>query len=90
MTHWLLYVRQDCSLCEEMLGELAEALGPEAAAVEVRDVDADPELAARYGQKVPVLLADGEFLCCYRLDRERLQPYLAGSGAANKPLTADR
>jgi hypothetical protein len=78
MTHWLVYTRRDCSLCEEMLGELAEILGPAAAAaVEVTDVDSNPDLAARYGQKVPVLLADGEFLCSYRLDRERLQPHLA-------------
>ena len=64
-----------------MLGELAEMLGARAASVIVRHIDEDPELERKYGARVPVLLADGEFLCCYRLDRERIRPYLdAGSG----------
>lgn len=81
MTNWLVYTRQDCTLCEEMLAELAEMLGPQAGSVVVRHIDADPELERKYGARVPVLLADGEFLCCYRLDRERIRPYLdAGRG----------
>lgn len=78
MTVWLVYTRPDCSLCEAMLEDLAQVLGPEAAAAtQVQDISGDPDLERKYGQKVPVLLADGEFLCCYRLDRERMQPYLA-------------
>lgn len=78
MTVWLVYTRSDCSLCEAMLEDLAQVLGPEAAAAtQVQDISGDPDLERKYGQKVPVLLADGEFLCCYRLDRERMQPYLA-------------
>jgi len=39
------------------------------------DVDADPALAARYGDRVPVL-ADGDTeLCRYFLDRDRLRRY---------------
>jgi hypothetical protein len=76
MTRWLVYTRQECSLCETLLEELAEALGPAAADVEVVDIAQDPELERRYGQRIPVLLADGEFLCNYRLDRERLAPFL--------------
>ena len=77
MTAWLVYTRPDCSLCEAMLEDLAQVLGPEAAAkAQVRDISGDPDLERTYGHKVPVLLADGEFLCCYRLDRERIQPYL--------------
>jgi len=77
MTRWLVYTRRECSLCESLLAELAAALGPVAAAtVEVIDIADDPELERRYGRRLPVLLADGEFLCEYRLDRERLAPYL--------------
>jgi len=75
MTRWQVYSRQECSLCETLLAELAAALGP-SAVVEVIDIDGDPELERRYGRRLPVLLADGEFLCEYRLDRERLAPYL--------------
>ncbi|HEY4365925.1 MAG TPA: glutaredoxin family protein [Steroidobacteraceae bacterium] len=79
MIQWLVYSRQGCALCEEMLEELAQVLPPPVAAtVVVQDVDADPELERKYGQRVPVLLVDGEFLCCYRLDRERMKIYLEG------------
>ena len=76
MTSWLVYTRQECSLCETLLAELATALGPAAAQVQVVDITDDPELERRYGRRLPVLLADGEFLCEYRLDHARLAPYL--------------
>jgi Glutaredoxin-like domain (DUF836) len=77
MTSWLVYSRQECSLCDAMLTELAQILSPEAAAqVQVRYVDDDPELEEKYGRRVPVLMADDEFLCAYQLDRDRLAPYL--------------
>ena len=58
--------------------ELAELLGPAAASqVAVIDITGDPELERKYGQRVPVLLADGEFVCAYRLDVERVQGYLS-------------
>ncbi len=74
MTQWTVLGRSECSLCEQLLAELAEELSPaEAAAVQVVDVDADPALARKYGQRIPVLLADDEFVCDYRLDRERVR-----------------
>lgn len=76
MVQWTVLSRPDCSLCEQLLAELAELLGPaEAARVRVVDVDHDPALARKYGQRIPVLLADGEFVCDYRLDRERVAAY---------------
>ena len=45
MPQWTVYSRADCSLCEHLLEELAELLGPEAAAaVQVVDIAGDPEL----------------------------------------------
>jgi hypothetical protein len=68
-----LVTREGCSLCDEMLGELA-ALGAEQAlpALELVDVDSDPELQRRWGWKVPVLLLDGSRVCESRLDRGEL------------------
>ncbi len=37
-------------------------------AVEVRDIDDDPELKARYHARVPVVEHDGEVICEYFLD----------------------
>lgn len=77
MPQWTVYSRADCSLCEHLLEELAELLGPAAAAaVQVVDIEADPELERKYGTRIPVLLADGEFVCAYRLDPQRVRPYL--------------
>lgn len=77
MPQWTVYSRADCSLCERMLDELAELLGPQAAAaVQVVDIDGQPELERRYGARIPVLTADGEFVCAYRLDAERVQALL--------------
>jgi hypothetical protein len=77
MPQWTVYSRAGCSLCEHMLEELAELLGsPAAAAVQVVDIEGDPELERKYGTRIPVLLADGEFVCAYRLDVERVRAYL--------------
>ena len=76
--------RRDCALCEEMLAELALlarhlALPP----VEVRDVDADPELRRRHGLDVPVLLLDGTVVCRHRLDAGELERLLRPPGSAD-------
>ncbi len=63
-----LVTRAGCHLCEDMERELAvqaEALG---LAYTLQDVDADPDLQRRYGERVPVLLAAGAELCHYHLD----------------------
>lgn len=78
MLRWTVYTRPGCTLCESFLSELAELLGPaRAAAVEVVDITDDPTLEARYSTKIPVLTADGDFVCCYHLDKARVQAYLA-------------
>ncbi|HET9445372.1 MAG TPA: glutaredoxin family protein [Steroidobacteraceae bacterium] len=77
MPVWTVYSRADCSLCERMLEELAELLGPQAAAaVQVVDIEGQPELERRYGTRIPVLMADDEFVCACRLDTERVRALL--------------
>jgi hypothetical protein len=79
-THWAVYSREGCHLCDELLADLARLLDPaEAARVAVIDITGDPDLERKYGQRVPVLLADGEFVCAYRLDVERVKGHL-GAG----------
>jgi hypothetical protein len=45
------------------------------------DVDADPELAQRYGPRVPVLAAGDTEICHYFLDEQRLLEFLRTAGA---------
>lgn len=47
-----LYQRDDCHLCDAALDVLAQARVPEFESVWI---DGDPELEARYGERVPVL-----------------------------------
>ncbi len=55
----VLYTRAGCHLCDEMLLEIERArLGGRCVLRQV-DVDADPELAARYGRSIPVLALAG-------------------------------
>jgi len=65
--------REGCGLCEDMLRALAELeLARVIPAVTIVDVDSDPELARRYGLKVPVLLLDGGVICHYTLNSNEL------------------
>ncbi|MCL2523928.1 MAG: glutaredoxin family protein [Betaproteobacteria bacterium] len=61
-----------------MEAALAPLAAEFAASVTVLDVDADPELVARYDELVPVLLHGGTELCHYFLDAAKVREYLAG------------
>ena len=77
MPQWTVYTRAECSLCEQLLQELAELLDPASlSTVEVVDIQGDADLERRYGSRIPVLLADGDFVCAYRLDRGRVAALL--------------
>jgi hypothetical protein len=80
MVRWTVYTRTGCTLCEELMVELAEVLGEAASDVAVIDIADDPELEARYGRRIPVLMADDDFVCSYRLDLDRVRGYLRQGG----------
>lgn len=74
--------REGCHLCEDMLRELAQLeLAGSIPAVTVVDVDSDPQLARRFGLKVPVLLLDGSAICHYTLNSKELLRLLGTSAA---------
>ncbi len=73
---WIVYSRPGCGLCEEFMMALADLLGERAAAVQVIDIDSDPELTRKYGNRIPVLTVDDDFVCAYRLDIERVLRFL--------------
>ena len=76
-----LLVRAYCHLCDDMRTALA-GYAPELPVTEI-DVETDPALETRWGALVPVLLADGEELCHYRLDTRALAAMVAQSAGAN-------
>lgn len=77
-----LYSRSYCHLCDDMLQALHAYDVGQPYTVDVMDVDADPDLVARYDELVPVLLgqkseADAPVqLCHYFLDTVALAAFL--------------
>ena len=68
-----LLTRAGCHLCDvaaETLARIGAEAGLEPQAV---DVDADPELQAEYGDRVPVVLLDGREHSYFTVDVERLR-----------------
>ena len=74
---FLIYSRPGCALCEELQIELAALPAAKGIGVDVIDVDGEPEIRARYGHKIPVLLFDGDLVCHGRLDPEEVHKALA-------------
>jgi glutaredoxin len=68
-----LMTRAGCHLCE-IAAETLTRLGGEAGLVpELVDVDADDELRAEYGDRVPVVLLDGREHSYFTVDVDRLR-----------------
>jgi hypothetical protein len=78
-----LYSRSYCHLCDDMLHALQAFGVAPPYTIDVIDVDADPELIARYDELVPVLLGQKSDmdspvqLCHYHLDPAALNAFLA-------------
>ena len=54
------YGKAGCHLCEEAYAEVRTVQDETWFELEVHDVSLDPSLNRRYGQRVPVLAADGQ------------------------------
>ncbi len=74
---FVLYSRDGCSLCDEMLAALRALPTSRDIAIDVVDVDANPASRSRYGHKVPVLFFAGELVCHGHLDTEEVDKALA-------------
>lgn len=69
--------REYCHLCDDLIAALRQFQGRYDFAIEVVDVDRHPELEARWGDKVPVLLDGQRELCHYFLDAEAVDARLS-------------
>jgi hypothetical protein len=79
VTHLTLLGRAYCHLCDEMRDALVPIAREAGCAIVEVDVDADPSLEDRFGERVPVLLLgdrNGEELCHYHLDAARVRAAL--------------
>jgi glutaredoxin len=69
--------RAYCHLCEELIAALKQFQGRYSFEIEVIDVDRDPRLEEKWGDKVPVLLDGDREICHYFLDYEAVDARLA-------------
>lgn len=81
-THFILYSRSYCHLCDDMLEALQALSGEYPFTVEVIDVDTDEALVAQFDELVPVLFVrkdDGATvpLCNYFLDEPKVREVLS-------------
>ena len=75
MTRLTLYGRELCHLCYDMERALS-ALHVEREFELARvDIDSDPQLVARFGEFIPVLMAGDSQICRTFFDREAFDAY---------------
>ena len=67
----VVYSRRGCHLCEVLLEELLPVVRGRID-VEVRDIDSREDWRDTYNTRVPVVEYDGEAICEYHLDREKI------------------
>lgn len=72
-----LMVRKTCGSCERVARQVRPVVEKRGAMLSLVDVDAEPELAAEYGDRVPVVVIDGEEFACWEVDNDELDAELA-------------
>lgn len=74
----VVYARQGCHLCKEMIIALQTLQETINFQLEVIDIDLDPRLVGLYNERIPVLFAPDENreLCHYHLDLSSVNHYL--------------
>lgn len=72
----VLYTRPGCSLCAKLKAQLAAAAQLYGLAVEEVNVETDPQLAEKFGQRLPVLVVKGQEVAAGDVPAEKLFPAL--------------
>lgn len=72
----VVFSRAGCHLCDIMIRDLEAVIVGQDVGLKVVDIESSSSLADRYGERIPVLEADGEEICHYHLDRRKLLRWL--------------
>jgi len=81
MPRLTLYTKPDCCLCDDAAATLARVRDRVPFDLDVVDIGPDPQLQARYGERIPVVLVDGEPAFELEVDEHALEQLLAATGA---------
>lgn len=71
MPEVILYTREGCHLCDEAKKEIETLRAQAEFGLQILDIDADPELQARFTNEVPVVFINGRKAFKYRVDRKQ-------------------
>lgn len=72
-----LMVRATCGSCDRVARQIAPIVEEAGATLTLVDVDTDAEIAAEYGDRVPVVVIDGEEFACWEVDNDDLDAELS-------------
>lgn len=69
-----IYTRPGCHLCQDMKVIVERVVRDTRAAARIEEIDIanDPDLEARYGLEIPVLLVNGKKAAKYRVSEKEL------------------
>lgn len=84
MTTLTFISKPDCHLCDvarEVVESVVAEYPEDAVVVEERSIAEDAELYARWWEKIPVILVDGELHAHWRVAPDRLRAALTAAGA---------
>lgn len=83
MTTLTVLSRTYCHLCDDLIAALEDFQRRAGLnyPIDIIDIDQMPELEAKYGDKVPVLLIDGHEICHYFFDEPALKAYLQSNSS---------
>ena len=75
-----IYSKPGCHLCDEMKIVVRRVVESARAPIALEEIDitADPDLEARYGIDIPVLLVDGKKAAKYRIGEMELRRMVEG------------
>ena len=80
-----LYSRPGCHLCGDMKTIVDRVARSVPLNVDIVDISTDPQLEARYGVEIPVLLIEGKKAAKYRVSEEELLRILKGRMGGSAP-----
>jgi len=84
MIRLTLYSRPGCHLCEEMKAVINRLAADAQLALTEIDISTDPDLEARYGTEIPVLIADGKKVAKYRISETQLRRMIAAASPTSR------
>jgi glutaredoxin len=71
-----LYGKEDCCLCDDARAALERLRGELGFELREHDIERDEALLRAYFERIPVVVVDGEELCCFYVDEPLLRARL--------------